>query len=249
MCGRYALTIEPAELSQRFLLRKISEELAITLKPRFNICPGQTVTAFRTSCKDGLREGVNLSWGLVPPWAKTSKIGYKMINARKESVADTPAFRSAFKHRRCIIPATGFYEWQHPASGKLKQPFFFSLKDNEPMALAGLWERWQDPAGINRETCAILTTSANKIMQDVHHRMPVILEERNFNLWLNPTVAGEARLKSLFHPINSEKLRRFPVSKLVNNPKNDGPELLKEGRLETQPKCLQVSLLPDLDDD
>ncbi|AWT60819.1 MAG: Putative SOS response-associated peptidase YedK [Candidatus Moanabacter tarae] len=249
MCGRYALTIQPAELSQRFLLRETSEEFTTTLKPRFNICPGQTVTAVRTSCKDRLREGVNLSWGLVPPWATTFKVGYKMINARKESVADKPAFRAAFNHRRCIIPATGFYEWQNQGSGKLKQPFFFSLKGNEPMALAGLWERWQDSAGINRETCAILTTSANKIMQDVHHRMPVILEEKSFDLWLDPTIAGRARLKSLFHPISPEKISRFPVSKLVNNPKNDGPELLKEVRPEPQSTCLQGSLFPDLDDD
>ena len=249
MCGRYALTINPAELSQRFLLRKISEGFATTFKPRFNICPGHPVTAVRTSCKDGLREGVNLSWGLVPPWATTFKVGYKMINARMESAADKPAFRAAFKHRRCIIPATGFYEWKHPGSKKLKQPFFFSLKDNEPMALAGLWQRWQDSAGINRETCAILTTSANKIMQDIHHRMPVILEKESLDLWLDPTMSDKVRLKSLFHPISSEKISYFPVSKLVNNPKNDGPELLQEVRLEPQSTCLQGSLFPTLDGD
>ena len=250
MCGRYALMAKQEELARRFLLRKMSEELLKTLRPRFNISPSQTVAAFRASREDGAREGVNLSWGLVPFWAKDFKISCKMINARSESAAEKPAFRAAFKSRRCIIPASGFYEWHRPKDEGRKQPFFFSLKEDEPMALAGLWERWRDPHGENRETCAILTTSANEIMQGVYHRMPVILGEESLDLWLDPSVAERKRLEPLFRPFLSERMRRIPVSNLVNSPKNDGPELLEEVDLETgQFLNSQGLLFSDLDDD
>ncbi len=238
------------ELARRFLLNKMSEELLKALRPRFNICPSQPVAAIRASREDGSREGVNLGWGLVPFWAKDPKIGYKMINARSETAAEKPAFRAAFKNRRCIIPASGFYEWNRPEDGGRKQPYFFTLAHHQPMALAGLWESWRASEGANRETCAILTTSANEIMEHVHHRMPVILSEDVFDLWLDPSESERKPLEPLFQPFPSQSMRRIPISNLVNSPNNDGPELLAEIDLESgQFLDPQGILFPDLDQD
>ena len=155
-------------------------------------------------------------WGLIPSWAKDPGIGSKLINARAETAAEKPSFRSAFKHRRCLIPATGFYEWGKTDS--VKQPFFIRMQDTKPFAFAGLWERWHGTNDSNIDSCTILTTEANDVLSTLHNRMPVILDPDAYELWLN---TDKARLKRLMKPYRSEPLTVYPVSTYVNKPQND----------------------------
>jgi putative SOS response-associated peptidase YedK len=164
-----------------------------------------------------------LRWGLIPSWAKDPAMGAKLINARAETVAEKPSFRSAFRHRRCLVVADGFYEWQKQ-EGK-KQPFYFRLQDGQPFAFAGLWESWKDPNGEVVDSCTILTTEANQLMQPIHDRMPVILASQDYDLWLDPTVQSE-QLQNLLQPFPSEAMVSYPVSTKVNKPTNDTPELV-----------------------
>ena len=177
-----------------------------------------------------------LHWGLVPFWAKESSIGARMINARAETVAEKPAFRAAFRHRRCLIPADGFYEWKKAADGG-KQPYLIRRRDRAPFTFAGLWESWQEKqSGAELESCSIVTTDANATLAPIHHRMPVILDERGWQDWLAPGSEWGAALQALLRPAPDELLEAFPVDRAVNKVANDGPELLEPVREQAQPQ-------------
>ena len=190
---------------------------APVLPLRFNIAPSQPIAAVRITDTSGQRELVSLRWGLIPSWSKDAK---GMINARAETAASKPTFRSPFRHRRCLILADGFYEWQKTGSSK-KQPFYFRLQEGRPFAFAGLWDRWHPPEGEVIETATILTTEANDLVRPVHERMPVILPTSAYKLWLDPAVQKPEALQPLLQPYPSEEMIAFAVSLWVNDPKND----------------------------
>jgi putative SOS response-associated peptidase YedK len=219
MCGRFTLS-QPAEaIASVFQLSEVP-----TLEPRYNIAPTQLVPAVLYSSEQRDRQCQLLRWGLIPSWAKDPAIGAKLINARAETVAEKPSFRSAFRHRRCLVIADGFYEWQRQ-EGK-KQPFYFRLQNRQPFAFAGLWECWQDLNGDMINSCTILTTEANEILRSIHDRMPVILEPKDYDLWLDPTLEKPEMLQQLLHPYSSEAMISYPVSTKVNNPANNTPECI-----------------------
>ncbi len=190
------------------------------VSPRYNIAPGQQVAVVRQN-HDDLRHLVTMKWGLVPSWAKDPTVGNRMINARSETVHEKPSFRQAFRSRRCIIPASGFYEWHH--TGKKKVPHYFRLHGGSVMSLAGLWEKWKSPQGEDIETCTILTTAANGLVKKFHDRMPVILHSEEFDLWLDRDADDLGRLAELFHPYPADLLTEHPVTLAVNSPGNDKP--------------------------
>jgi putative SOS response-associated peptidase YedK len=218
MCGRFALFASGDEVARRF-------ELAETplFEPRYNIAPTQAVAAVRST--DGLRNLSQFRWGLIPSWSSDPRIAYKLINARCETVADKPSFRSAFKQRRCLIPASAFYEWQKTGA-RSKQPYCIRPRNGGLFALAGLWERWHDPAGEDVETCTILTTEANELMRSLHDRMPVIVDPASDGVWLDPRFPADV-LRSLFVPFASERMEAFSVNPWVSNPKHEGPRCLE----------------------
>ena len=220
MCGRFTLRTSPADLTQIF--RLLEEPLWL---PRFNIAPTQSVGVVRES-DDGGREFALLRWGLIPSWAKDPAIGSRMINARAETVATKPSFRAAFKRRRCLIPADGFYEWKK-TDGKNKQPYLIGMEKDEPFAFAGLWEHWQSADGSEVQSCTIITTSANDLLAELHDRMPVILDEDDYDRWLDPRQEDKEQLQSLLVPLVSDRLRFYPVRTLVNSPKNDVPDCVE----------------------
>ncbi len=214
MCGRFALPT-PENLATHFNLRTCPE-----IEPRYNIAPSQDIAAVRLMADSANRELVLLKWGLVPFWAKDKKIGYKMINARAESVGNKPSFRAAFRHRRCLIPAGGFFEWDHSAPAK--QPYYIRRNDSELLAFAGLWEHWQGQDDEIIESCTILTTEANTLVGKIHDRMPVIIEPIQYAGWLDPQT-NSGTLLSMLKPLPDWKMLVYPVGKAVNNPKNDNP--------------------------
>ena len=219
MCGRFTLTTVPKDLATLFDLPEPPD-----LAPRYNIAPTQPVATVLVLTGD--RQFRLMRWGLVPSWAKDLRIGSRMINARGETVADKPAFRSALRKRRCLIMADGFYEWQQGA--KPKQPYYVTRKDKSPLAFAGLWERWQPPEGGDAvDSCTIVTTEANALVGAFHQRMPVILDREDFDLWLDPAVTDPARLLPLLKPYSAEKMDAYPVSRLVNSPSYESPECLQ----------------------
>ena len=195
------------------------------MQPDYNVPPGVDIWAVRNGSSSNSAQIARLRWGLVPRWAKDPKIGYRMINARSETVAEKPAFRSAFKQRRCLIPADGFYEWKR--DGKDRQAYHIHLEDHAPFAMAGLWESWKSPDGDVLESCTILTTSPNKLMEPIHDRMPVILDDNQANDWLDPATPSE-ELKTMTAPYPTEKMNAYPVSALVNSPRNNSPECLEK---------------------
>jgi putative SOS response-associated peptidase YedK len=216
MCGRFTLGSDPQTLQDVFDLAETS-----LLPPRYNIAPSEAVTAIRVREPDEGRRLALLRWGLVPSWAKEAKVGARMINARAETVATNNAFRTAFRRRRCLIPADGFYEWQQ--TGRGKQPFYMRMRDGLPFAFAGLWEFWKGADGEGLETCTIITTQPSKLVAPIHDRMPVILDPSDYDLWLDPGMGDEQRLQSLLRPYPDERMVAYPVSTLVNNPANDDP--------------------------
>lgn len=217
MCGRFTLAVPADTVATQF---KLTETPA--LSARYNIAPTQQIAAVRESDKG--RELVMLRWGLIPSWAKDLSVGAKMINARAETAAEKPAFRSAMKQRRCLIPASGFYEWQ--AQNGAKQPFLIKLTSGDPFGFAGLWENWKTPEGDWLQSCTILTTEANELMRPLHDRMPVIVPSENYEHWLDPRQHDAAELKQLLVPFPSELMVAHPVSKAVNRVGNEGPELV-----------------------
>lgn len=220
MCGRFALYSPPSTLVRRF-----GTDTIPGMEERYNIAPSQRIAIIRA--EDGRRRFAPAYWGLIPFWAKDARIGYSMINARAETVAEKPAFRTAFKQRRCLIPADGFYEWQVLPGAKTKQPWFISLKSLEPMAFAGLWERWKSPEGREVESCAIIVTAANGFMRPIHERMPVILAPDGWDIWLAPHLADPGSLQDLLQPYPDGEMTAWPVSTKVNSPKNDSEECIE----------------------
>jgi putative SOS response-associated peptidase YedK len=218
MCGRFARIVSNRKLREKYRLKETPQ-----LDDRYNIAPTQPVAAVRAG--DEGPELVLLRWGLIPSWSKDATIGYKLINARSETVAEKPSFRSAFKQRRCLIPASGFYEWQKQGTGS-KQPFFISLRDEELFSFAGLWERWHDPTGEEVQSCTILTTTANELMRPLHERMPVVLDSAAESVWFDPPSPADA-LRALFAPFASERMQAIPVSSWVSNARHEGPRCLE----------------------
>ncbi len=212
MCGRITLRTPMNLIVERFML----DSAPSTFVPRYNIAPTQTTLVVRAD--EGKHIAANLRWGLIPSWAKDAKIGVSMINARSETVAEKPAFRSAFKKRRCLVPVDGYYEWLR--EGKTKLPHLYQIKDGEPFALAGLWERWQEV-----ETFTVLTTSANELAAKVHDRMPVILSPLDCERWLDPD-SDPADLQKLLEPYPTDDMTDTPVSTFVNSSRNEGPECM-----------------------
>jgi putative SOS response-associated peptidase YedK len=217
MCGRFTLAVPTEQLAAQFQLPAAPE-----LAARYNIAPTQEIAVVRAD--DGGRRLSLMRWGLVPSWAKELAIGAKMINARSETAAEKPAFRSAMKQRRCLIPADGFYEWQARPGGK--QPFYIHMADGRPFAFAGLWEQWRTPEGPWLETCTILTTAANELMSPLHDRMPVIVAPEHYGLWLDPGLHDAGPLQELLAPYPAEAMAVSPVSKAVNKVGNDDPSLI-----------------------
>lgn len=214
MCGRFTLLLSPESLAATYKVVAPPD-----LAPRYNIAPTQTVLIVRLDAS-GLRELAPVNWGLVPAWAKDQTIGSNLINARAETVTEKPSFRTAFRRRRCIIPASGFYEWV-PVEGH-KQPWYIKSHEDSPLSFAGLWEHWQSPDGSTIETCAIITTTANELMSPIHDRMPIVLSSEVIEAWLNQKT-GLDEAACLLKPCASDILDAYTVSNLVNNPRFDSP--------------------------
>ena len=218
MCGRFTLTTAAEIVADVF-----GVAAAPRLTPRYNIAPTQPVAVVRATSA-GAPEIALLRWGLIPAWAKDPAIGNRMINARAETVADKPAFRTAFQKRRCLVPADGFYEWQKTAGGK--RPFLIRTRDARPFALAGLWESWQQPSATVIESCTIITTAANALMGPIHDRMPVIVAPARYQAWLDPALSDRATLEQILVPYPAAELIAQAVTTRVNNPRNDDPDCL-----------------------
>lgn len=218
MCGRFSLIATGQEVADHYALSEVP-----LLAPRYNIAPTQPVAAVRLAYEGGARELTYFQWGLIPSWSKDPSIGSKLINARSETAAEKPSFRTAFKRRRCLIPTSGFYEWQKVGSGK--QPMYIHLAEGNLMSFAGLWEYWASADGSELETCTILTTSPNDLMASIHNRMPVILSPDDYTMWLDPETPTD-QLMHLMRPSESELLDLYPVSTTVNNPRNEVPEAM-----------------------
>ncbi len=224
MCGRFAQRTSPKTLAKQFQVKEVPN-----IEARYNIAPTQNILAVQET-PDG-REMKWLKWGLVPSWAKDASMGARLINARSETVTEKPAFREAFKHRRCLIPSDGFYEWQC-TDGK-KQPFFFQLKDEQPFGFAGLWDRWTSEDGKVIESCTILTTTANKVLAPVHDRMPVIVHPEDYELWLDEDVRKHELLKDVLQPYPADEMTSYPVSTSINNPREQGARLIERAEINS----------------
>ena len=218
MCGRYAITSAPEAI--RALFRYEEQP---NFPPRYNVAPTQPIPIVRVA--QGKRQFALVRWGLLPSWVKDPKAFTLVVNARGESVLDKPAFRNAMKYRRCLIPADGFYEWK--AMGARKQPYVVRLKSGTPMAFAGLWESWTGPNGEELETAAIVTTSANQVLGEIHDRMPVVVPPEAFDLWLNCQEVDAETAAALIAPAQSDLFETYPVSTDVNRVANDNAKLLE----------------------
>ncbi|MCW5700856.1 MAG: SOS response-associated peptidase [Rhodospirillales bacterium] len=222
MCGRYNLLRPWSELVA--LYRITVDPKPLNLAARYNVAPTQDVPIVRRVGDAGERELAMARWGLVPFWAKDIKIGYKTINARAETVHKLPAFRAAFRRRRCLVAADGFYEW-HALSKSEKQPYHITLPDRRPFAFAGLWETWQSPDGTPMQSCTIIVTEANDFLRPLHNRMPVILEPEHFDDWLDIGRPLE-ETQRLFAPFSGD-LTAWAVGRVVNSVRNDGPACIE----------------------
>jgi putative SOS response-associated peptidase YedK len=221
MCGRFTNNAKPEQIKSEF---KVGAKNPNLYEPRFNIAPSQMIDVVFEP--EGERILSQLKWGLVPSWAKDPDIGNRMINARAETLTEKPSFREAFKNRRCIIPVSGFYEWQKQTKGA-KQPFYFFLIDKEIFGFAGLWESWVDKTtGEELETCTIITTEANDVLKPVHERMPVILKPESYDEWLDAKVKDTSKLQKLLAPYSADEMSAHAVSRSVNIPDSDSPELI-----------------------
>jgi len=220
MCGRYTQTLAGPILLSRFRFG----ETALDLNPRYNIAPGQEAPVV---VYEAAKTPAMMRWGLVPSWAKDPAIGNKMINARAETITEKPSFKRLIERRRCLVLADGFYEWRKEERRKV--PVRFVLKDREPFAFAGLWDRWRNPDGAEMRTFTIITTAANELMRPVHDRMPVILAREAEEPWLDAGSGNTAAiLSSSLKPYPAELLEAYDVTTLVNSPKNDRPECIAE---------------------
>lgn len=218
MCGRYALYADGEQLAWRF-----GTPVPYPITPRYNIAPSQPILALRYNRDANTREWTHFTWGLVPHWAQDVSIGNRMINARAETLREKPAFRNAYRYRRCIVPVSGFYEWKK--AGRTKQPYFVRPTDDLPIGLAGLWETWRSPDGSELETCTIITTDANAVIQPLHPRMAVVLLPDAYEAWLSSDTPLDA-LDRLLLPVPDDTLIAYPVSSRVNSPAHDDPSLV-----------------------
>jgi putative SOS response-associated peptidase YedK len=219
VCGRFTLHIPPELLAEIFGLIEIP-----IFPARYNIAPSQKVAVIRQN-GDGQNRLDFLRWGLIPSWAEDISIGYKLINARSETVHEKHSFRHAIRYRRGLVPSSGFYEWKQ--EGKAKKPLYVQMKDGSPMVFAGLWESWKSPEGEAIESCTILTTTSNKLIESLHDRMPVILHPQEYDIWLDREMTDPEKLNPLYKPYPSERMEMYPVSDLVNSPRNDNSDLIK----------------------
>lgn len=219
MCGRFTLTVNPAELKDAFGDFIFPEHFS----PRFNIAPTQPVLAIPN---DGKNKADFFLWGLIPSWSKDPSIANKLINARGETIAEKPSFRGGFKYKRCLILTDGFYEWKVQEGTKVKTPYFIHMQDREPFAFAGLWDEWQSPNGDALRTCTIITINPNELMSTLHNRMPVILDKVNYAEWLDPAPRTPESLFHLIQPFPADSMSAYPVSTMVNSPGNDRAELV-----------------------
>ena len=220
MCGRYTL-IKLADFINVFPWIHPPEEEPL---PRYNIAPSQPILAVANDEKHQMRF---YHWGLVPSWAKDPSVGYRMINARAETISTKPAYRSAFKRRRCIIPADGFYEWRKEPDGKTRTPMYIRMKDSRPFAFAGLWEVWRSEDGSELPTCTIITGLPNELVANIHDRMPVILSQEDCKRWLDPGEQPADALMGLLKPYPAEEMDASPVGRAVNNPRHDSPKCIQ----------------------
>ncbi len=220
MCGRFTLTATPDEVAQQFGLAE-----APLLAPRFNIAPSQAIATISNAPDGPLRLLVPRRWGLIPGWAKDPKIGNRMINARVETLREKPAFRAAWRKRRCLVPADGFYEWA-VRSGGAKQPHHIALPGRRCFAIAGLWESWRDPAGEVVESCTLITTAAHAKLREVHDRMPVVLDPADYAVWLAPSPPDDATLQRIAQGEPAGNLELHPIGRRVNDPRFDDPACL-----------------------
>jgi putative SOS response-associated peptidase YedK len=231
MCGRYQLTANERWLSEYFNIPAEDIEWAA----RWNIAPTDEVATIRQDRTEPKRIFAKMRWGLVPYWARDISIGAKTINAVCETAAEKPAFRESMRKRRCLVPANGFYEWKK-LGPKQRQAYHIGMKDDGLFAFAGLWDRWKGPDGKIIESCTVLTTQANALLQTIHDRMPVILHPDDYDLWLDTGVTDPAKVADLLKPFDARRLRVYPVSSTVNKVANDGPECAEEaGILEDAP--------------
>lgn len=223
MCGRFTLIANLTDIINRFGIEASIEEELYNVS--YNIAPSNPVLSV---INDGTKNRLGyLRWGLIPSWAKDEKIGYKMINARAETLTEKPSFRAAYQKRRCLILADSFYEWKRK-DNNTKIPMRIKLKSDELFAMAGLWEKWKSPEGKSIFTCTIITTEANGLIKDIHERMPVILKPEDEMTWLNPFIYDANELNHLLKPLAEEGMETYEVSTLVNSPKNNSPDLIKE---------------------
>jgi putative SOS response-associated peptidase YedK len=219
MCGRFTLTVDPAELQDAFTDFTFPAQFS----PRFNIAPTQPILAIPNDTKNTADFFV---WGLIPSWAKDPSIGQRLINARAETLGEKPSFRGGFKYKRCLILADGFYEWQAQIGAKTKIPHYIHLKDRQPFAFAGLWDEWHAPDGGSLRSATIITTEPNELMMKLHNRMPVILDPADYSEWLDPAPRTPDSLAALLKPFPADRMAAYPVSTMVNAPANDRPELV-----------------------
>jgi putative SOS response-associated peptidase YedK len=217
MCARYTLFTPGAAIAEQFRLAQVP-----ALVPRYNVAPSQLVAVVGTKASGTGRGLAMFRWGFIPNWAATAT-GARPVNAKAETVAEKPSFRDSFRHRRCLIPADGFYEWRSTPEGK--RPLFYRLKGAAVMALAGIWDVWAGPTE-KLFTCAIVTTSANPLVEPVHDRMPVILPPESWDAWLNPQETDAAKLLPLLQPFPAEQMEFVPASPVVNSSRHEGPDCL-----------------------
>lgn len=220
MCGRFTLTADPQTLQQAFPDFSVPEEMS----PHYNIAPTQPVAVVPN---DGRKAVDFFVWGLIPFWAKDPSIGNRMINARSETLAEKPSFRNAYRRRRCLVLADGFYEWQKQPGSKSKVPYLIRLESGEPFGFAGLWEHWSAPDGSEVKSCTVITTEPNEMVQRLHNRMPVILPRDAYEDWLDPAERDPDSLQHWLSAYPAIEMMAYPVSTLVNNPSNDVPEVIE----------------------
>jgi putative SOS response-associated peptidase YedK len=220
MCGRFTLTAGAQALADEFELADVPQ-----LAPRYNIAPSQDVASVRMNRSGERRVLRTVRWGLIPHWAKDPAVGNRMINARAESAAEKPAYRTPFRKRRCLVPATGFFEWKRV--GISKQPMLMRLRSGGPFAFAGLWDRWQPPEGEPVDSCTILTTTPNDLVAPIHNRMPVILPPEAYAPWLDPGLQKPSELASLLAPYDASEMLVHPVSRRVNSPAHDDEDCIE----------------------
>lgn len=220
MCGRF---VRQSDIDAYAKL--LQAEVNSNLEPGYNIAPTQDILVARVD-QNGTRELVSLRWGLVPGWSKGPDNRYSMINARADTIASKPAYRNAFKQRRCLIAADGFYEWRKQEQNRAKQPYYIHLARQKPFAMAGVWEIWRGDDDEVIQSCAIITTDANELVADIHDRMPVILAPKDYTAWLDPAMRDVEALGEMLKPFPAGRMAAYPVSTRVNSPANNSPDCI-----------------------